>query len=90
MALSKDPVAMSILKARGLYVALVFEAGFVLGLIRILWRVPRAGGRTAELVEMPVMLAIIMLAARWIVDTLLRRPRRWDDLASVLSRMACL
>jgi hypothetical protein len=58
---------MRILKAGMLYFALVFGAGFVLGPIRILWLVPRAGERIAELLEMPVMLAVIILAARWIV-----------------------
>ena len=57
---------MLVLKAAGLYFALVFGAGFVLGPIRLLWLVPRFGARTAELMEMPVMLAVIIAAARWI------------------------
>ena len=50
-----------------LYFAVVFGAGFVLGPIRILWVVPRLGERTAELLEAPIMLGVIFLAARWIV-----------------------
>jgi len=50
-----------------LYFALVFGAGFVLGPIRILWVAPRLGTRTAELMEYPVMLGVIIAAARWIV-----------------------
>lgn len=50
-----------------IYFALVFGAGFVLGPIRILWIAPRLGGRTAELLEAPVMLAITIVVARWIV-----------------------
>jgi hypothetical protein len=48
------------------YFAVVFGAGFVLGPIRILWAVPRFGPRAAELMEMPIMLVVIVLAARWI------------------------
>jgi hypothetical protein len=57
---------MKILKAGALYFAAVFGAGFVLGPIRILWVVPRFGTRLAELIEMPVMLMVIIVAARWI------------------------
>ena len=57
---------MRLLKAGALYFVLVFGAGFVLGPIRILWVVPRVGERTAELMEAPIMLGVIVLAARWI------------------------
>jgi len=40
---------MQLLKAGILYFAAVFGAGFVLGLIRTLWVVPRLGARMAEL-----------------------------------------
>ena len=49
------------------YFACVFAAGFVLGAIRVPLLVPRLGVRWAELIEMPVMLAVIVFAARWIV-----------------------
>ncbi len=49
------------------YFALVFAAGFALGPIRVLWAVPRFGERVAELLEAPVMLTAIVLAARWTV-----------------------
>jgi hypothetical protein len=65
---------METLKAGVLYFALVFAAGFVLGLIRILWVVPRFGTRTAELMETPIMLAVIIFAARWIVRGLAMPP----------------
>ena len=58
---------MCALRAGVLYFALVFGAGFVLGPIRILWLVPRVGPRAAELIEMPIMLAVIVVAARWVV-----------------------
>ncbi len=58
---------MRILKAGVFYFAFVFGAGFVLGTIRTLWVVPRVGTRTAELMEMPLMLVVTIVAARWTV-----------------------
>jgi len=55
------------LKAGALYFALVFSAGFVLGVIRTLWIVPLAGVRLAELMESPIMFAVTILAARRVV-----------------------
>jgi hypothetical protein len=56
-----------IVKAGAIYFALVFGVGFMLGTIRVLWLVPAVGTRTAELLEMPVMLTVIILSARWVV-----------------------
>jgi hypothetical protein len=61
---------MKILKAGAVYFAFVFGAGFALGPIRLLWAAPRFGARTAELMEMPVMLVVVVLAARGIVRRL--------------------
>jgi ABC-type uncharacterized transport system permease subunit len=58
---------MQVVKAGVLYFTLVFGSGFVLGTIRTLWVVPRLGTRTAELMEMPIMLAVTIVAARWTV-----------------------
>ena len=58
---------MRILQAAVLYFLLVFGAGFVLGTGRVLLVVPLLGERVAELMEMPLMLAVIVAAARWIV-----------------------
>lgn len=49
------------------YFGLVFGAGFALGPVRLLWAVPRFGVRAAELMEVPVMTAVMFFAARWIV-----------------------
>ena len=49
------------------YFGCVFGAGVVLGAIRVPLLVPRLGVRSAELVEMPLMFVVIVLAARWVV-----------------------
>ena len=56
-----------IVKAAVMYFGIVFGAGFVLGLLRILFIVPRFGARIAELLEAPVMLLVIVFAAKWVV-----------------------
>ena len=61
---------MEMVKAGVLYFALVFGAGFVLGPIRIVWAVPRFGARMAELMEMPIMFVVIVIAAWWTVRRL--------------------
>ncbi len=53
------------LEAGVLYFAVVFGVGFVLGAVRVLWLLPRLGERLAELLEAPIMLIVIILAARW-------------------------
>lgn len=52
------------------YFLIVFGVGFLLGVVRTLWLVPRLGVRWAELVEIPTMLLVIYLAARWTSDSL--------------------
>ena len=47
-----------------------FRSRITLGPIRILWIAPRLGTRMAELLEMPIMLAIAIVTARWIVRRL--------------------
>jgi hypothetical protein len=71
---------MKILKAGLLYFALVFGAGFILGPIRILFVAPRFGTRMAELMETPIMIAVIIVAARWIVRRLALPPMLTDRL----------
>jgi hypothetical protein len=57
---------IAVLKAGAAYFAVVFAAAFVLGVVRVLWALPRYGERTAELMEAPVMLGVIVAAAWWI------------------------
>lgn len=71
---------MQILKAGVIYFALVFAAGFAFGTARTLWVVPRLGERRAELSEMPLMLVVTILAARWTV-------RRFDLPATFSTRI---
>lgn len=54
-------------RAGAAYFALVFSAGFVLGVIRTVWIVPFVGVRFDELMESPIMLAVTILAARRMV-----------------------
>lgn len=50
------------------YFLIVFADGFVLGVVRTVSLVPRIGVRWAQLLEMPVMLAVIYWAARWVTQ----------------------
>ena len=61
-----------VFQAGATYFGLVFAAGFALALVRIPFLVPRFGVRAAELMEAPVMLAVILFASRWLA----RRPPR--------------
>lgn len=58
---------MSRIKAILSYFGIVLGTGFALGVVRVPLRVPRLGERYAELLEMPIMLLVIVLAARYVV-----------------------
>ena len=80
-----------IIRAACTYFALVFGTGFVLGTIRVPFLVPRFGVRTAELLEMPLMLVAIIVSARFVVRRLeLPQSRRRDALAVGGIALACL
>jgi len=49
------------------YFGIVFASGFVLGVFRVLVLLPRMPERQAELLEMPLMLVVVLLAARYLV-----------------------
>ena len=55
------------IKAGLAYFVLVFGAGFMFGAIRVPFLVPRLGERIAEIIEMPFMLVIVLLSAKFIV-----------------------
>ncbi|MBL8298575.1 MAG: hypothetical protein JNN30_09540 [Rhodanobacteraceae bacterium] len=69
---------MRIVRAGFVYFLLVFGAGFALALIRIPFLVPRFGVRTAELIEAPAMLLVILWASRYLArrNASLARPAR--------------
>ena len=76
---------MQAVKAGVLYFAIVFAVGFALGAIRTVWVVPRVGARKAELMEMPIMLAVTIVAARWTVLRLSVSP-----MSSARLEMGCI
>ena len=55
------------LRAALVYFARVFGVGFLLGLIRVPFVVPRIGERYAELAEMPLMFVAIYFASRYVL-----------------------
>jgi hypothetical protein len=57
------------------YFAIVLGTGFVLGVIRVPFVVPRIGERWAELAEMPIMATVIYLAAGYVL-------RRFPDIGT--------
>lgn len=61
---------MQVLRHAAIYFLQVFAVGFGLGIVRVGWLLPRLGGRTAELLELPVM----MFASAWLAGV---RHRRW-------------
>lgn len=81
---------MQILKSGAQYFTLVFGAGFVFGTIRVLLVVPRIGTRTAELIEMPVMILVSFVAARWIIRRLVAPPTMTERIAIGFVALALL
>ena len=65
---------MQMLKSAGCYFGIVFGAGFAFGVLRGIWLEPAIGTRMAQLLEMPLMLGILTMTARWIVRRFPARP----------------
>ena len=62
---------MDAFKAGIAYVLIVFAGGFVLGAIRVSFIAPITGQFIAVLIELPFMLALSWLVARWLVRALI-------------------
>src|SRR6266851_4395799 len=58
---------MRALKAGVIYFLLVFAVGWILGPIRELWAVPHFGPTVGLLLEAPIMLIAMIVAARWVI-----------------------
>jgi hypothetical protein len=54
-------------KAGLVYFAIVFAAGFLLGILRVLAVAPRLGESSAVLIELPVMLAVAWVTCGWLI-----------------------
>jgi hypothetical protein len=55
------------IRAGFLYFTIVLGTGFVLGVVRVPFLVPRIGERWAELAEMPIMAATIFFSAGYVL-----------------------
>jgi len=76
------------LVAGAVYFAVTFGAGFCLAFVRIPFLEPRFGARWAELIEMPFMLVVIVLACRWTVRRFAIPPGAGARLAMGFSALA--
>lgn len=74
---------MPVLFAATAYFALVFAAGFVLGVIRTLWLAPALGPLAAVAIELPVILCVAWLACAWVL-------RRWPLAPAQAATMGAL
>lgn len=70
------------IKAGIAYFSLAFGAGFIMGTLRVPFLVPRLGERIAELIEMPFMLVVIVLAARFITQRFALPATAWVRLST--------
>ncbi|MEO6185642.1 MAG: hypothetical protein ABIP38_04680 [Steroidobacteraceae bacterium] len=66
------------IQASVIYFAIVLGAGFILGVVRVPFLVPRIGERWAELAEMPLMAVVIYLGAGYVLRRTpgVRTPRK--------------
>ncbi len=60
-------VMLVTIRAALVYFAVVMGAGFLLGMVRVPFVVPRIGERWAELAEMPIMGVVIFFAAAYVL-----------------------
>lgn len=77
-------------KAGIVYFALVFGTGFLLGMIRVPFLVPRLGEQVAELIEMPFMFVAIFVSARFIIRRFSLYANKFASLGAGLLALALL
>ncbi|KAK3381055.1 hypothetical protein B0H63DRAFT_474818 [Podospora didyma] len=70
---------ITIISTSLLYTLLVFGAGFVCGIIRVIFLEPRLDDRYAQLLEMPLMMAVIWRSARIVVSRIKTQTRATGD-----------
>jgi hypothetical protein len=76
-------------RAALVYFAIVLGSGFALGMFRVPILVPRIGERWAELLEMPIMAAVIFFAAGYILRRFPEIAVPGRSLAAGLLALAC-
>jgi hypothetical protein len=54
---------LRVVRLAAIYFGVIFGTGFLLGPLRVMFLEPRVGARLAELLEMPFVLAVSILAA---------------------------
>jgi hypothetical protein len=67
ITISAPVTVLKIIQAGVVYFAIVIGTGFMLGVVRVPYLVPRMGERWAELVEMPIMATVIYISAGFIL-----------------------
>lgn len=77
-------------KAGPLYFGIVFAAGFALAPLRELWGIPVFGARAGGLLEFPLMLVVIVIAAAWLNRRLLAGASAWRRLGAGVLALCCM
>jgi len=62
----RHPIS-SALTAGSIYFGIVFAAGFVLGVLRVLILAPRLGETAAVLIELPLILLVSWIVCGWLI-----------------------
>ena len=65
----------SVIKGGAAYFALVFAAGFALGVVRVLVLAPRLGALSAVALELPLILTVSWIACGWVLKRFSVPPR---------------
>lgn len=80
----------SVIKAGLVYFAVVFSVGFALAPLRELWAIPTFGARVGELLEFPLMLVAIVVAATWLNRRFLKGRSPFARIAAGVLALSCM